>query len=99
MAINISDYPTNVTDITEFYIWGNNQVNGIMGIGFLIVFFMAMFFVMKTFESKKAFAASSFATAVIAVMMWGLDLLTTRFVVIAILAGAFSLLWIMWDKD
>ena len=100
MAINITDYPTNVTDITEFYIWGNNQVGGIMGIGFLVVFFLAMFFVMKGFEAKKAFAASAFGTAIIGIMMWGLgDLLATRFAVIAVLIAAFSLLWIIFVKD
>ena len=99
MAINLSTYPINQTDITDLFIWSNNEVGGIMALGFLVVFFIVSVTTMKAFETKKPFAASMFGTVIVASLLWALELLEFKYVGLVIIMAGFSLLWLMWERD
>lgn len=97
MAFNISDYPTNLSDVSGIFIWANDQVSGLIGVGFLVIFFVVSFVTMKAFESKKPFAASAFGTSIVAGLFWGLGLIQFRVAGFAILLAGFGFIWLLFS--
>lgn len=92
-------YPTNVTSSLDLLTWTDTTVSGWFGAGVLMAFWMVMFLVTKKTDTKKAFATTSFMTALIAVPMRVLELINDTHVIIAIVMAAAGLLWLIWDKN
>jgi len=99
MAIDITTYPTNITEVVDIFTWANTEVNGLIGIGFLVVFFVVSTLTMKQFETKKPFAAAAFGTGIVAGLMWSIELLPFKYAGLTIVIAAFSLLWLVWERD
>jgi len=67
MTYNLSNL-TNNFDIVYFADFVNRESHGVMALTILISLFLLVFIGTKNFESKRSFAAASFATSIVAVL-------------------------------
>lgn len=87
----------NAENLYDLTTQANTLAGGLIGILSLIVLFVIVFMGLKQYESKNAFAAASYVTAMIAIllrlMVWISDtVMFTSFILVGI-----SLVWLRLD--
>jgi uncharacterized membrane protein len=66
---------TNMTNPMDFVSGLSAATDGFLGHLILITFFIILLIAMKNFEFKRTFAASSFLTFLVAVLLFGMNLI------------------------
>lgn len=88
-------YPLeNITDPLGFLLYTNKLTNYMMGPAIIGAFFVIMFVSMKRYESEKAFAASSFLSAILCFLFFLIGLTSVEHVMlagIAVIVSVFAL--------
>jgi len=86
------NYPTNITSLSDLAVWTNNVTGGIFWPMALFGFFCILFFSFKQYPTEKAFAASSFITMIIAIMLGIIGLVSPYVYVGTIILAAIGLI-------
>ena len=89
MTYNLTNL-TNTYDITYVAGFVNEQSGGVMAFTILISLFLLIFIATKGYESKRSFAAATFATTIISVLMTGVGWISIYVSVGLILLSAAS---------
>lgn len=94
--------PYNMTLLTDKTtvigtIQGVNEIaSGMLGIIFLLLFFIIMFVLFKNYEFKRALAGSTFLTSVVAMLMRVIGLINDTWMFSFFLITAIAFIWMMW---
>jgi hypothetical protein len=75
----------NATSIVDLFSYGNYVTNNVFGLFILVSVFLVMFLAMKQYPTEKAFASSSFTTALVSYMLSILGLVPSYAVLITTL--------------
>ncbi len=95
--------PYNLTGMSqsnslfEFVYQSNILTGNLMGILIIITTFIIAFLNMKDYEGKKAFAGSSFITALISIFLRVLGMITDQWMFGVFIVAGLSFIWLRWD--
>lgn len=79
--------PTGNNTISALMLTANSYAEGMFGLGILIAIFIISFFALKTFDTERAFAASSFFTMIVAILLRLLGIIAGYVMWLAIIIG------------
>ena len=83
---------SNTTKFSELASNLNIQTNGILGVLMIVSFFIVMFVNLKSYTTPKAFAVSSFITALFSILMNKAGIVPDSIVWLTIIASALGVL-------
>ena len=91
MTINMSEYPTNATDLTGVFAWANTTTSGVFSYFFLIALFIIVFMGSNSSKAMDAVSVSAFFTLLASTVMAILGLVnpSTPFVPLVLLIATF----------
>jgi len=90
--------PQNVTGFVDWVQWTDTATGGFYGDLVLWIMVLVIFFGLKKTDAKKAFAGSTFIGSILGVMLFQLDIVSMGSITVLIIALAFSVMWLLWDK-
>ena len=82
----------NITNLVALTQAVNTVSGNLLGNLMVIISWLVMFAVMKRFENSHAFAVSSFITAIIAILLKQLNIVSDQILLIAIFMAVISIL-------
>ena len=94
---NLTNLTTNYDFMSSMTII-NEKAGHSIGIGILIAVFLLVFLGLKRYESKRAFAASTFITTIISVLLASIGWVNLAIAVICIIAAAGSALMLILEE-
>ena len=94
---NLSELYTK-TDIVGTTQAANNLAGGFLGIGILIMTFAILLVAFKNYEGKKALAASSFITTLVAIFLRLLTMIDDTWLFGSFLIAVIFFLLLMWGE-
>lgn len=92
-------YPENITGFVEFVQYTNTLVNGMLGMGILIIVFMVSFLSAKSYSYERAFGFSSFLTMISAILLRFMNLITDWMLSIAIIMTGGAIILLMRERS
>ena len=92
---------SNVTGIGSLFNWANQVTYGGFGLGIIVAFWMISMITMtfSTGNFRKAFAASTLMSTIIAILLRGLTMTTDAVVIIMIILTVIAGLWLFFGED
>ena len=92
-------YPTNISGVAGLASWANIVTDSWFWTMILFALFVILFFSMKLYSTERAFAASSFITMIIAILIGSIGLLKNGLVLTAfIILGGLGLV-VLWATN
>jgi len=85
-------YPSNITKLVDLAVWTNSVTTGFFWPLILFGLFIILFMSFKQYPTERAFAASSFITMLIAIMLGIIGLVSAYIYVGTIILAAIALI-------
>lgn len=90
---------TTVTGIGSLFQYLNGVVDQKLGIVILIMSFVVSFLALKGSSSDKAFAASSFFTLIVAILLWRIVLIPFEYLLFVIIMTVVGILLVRSERE
>lgn len=92
------EYPTNVTNLAEYFRYSNVVTGDLFGALMLLAIFIILIARMKDYPSSKAFASAAFVTALVAVFFRVIRIISDFVLIVAIFLVVVSIIVLQRDE-
>ncbi len=94
----IYEYPTNITNINDLFVYVNTITSGWAMTIFIFVIFCVAFFSLKVYSTARAFAGASFITLIATIFSRILGLVSDRILIASIVLVVVAMIWLFVEN-
>lgn len=90
--------PENLTSTVDFLVWLNTITDQRFGPALIIMFGIVVFLTLKVYNTERAFSATAFVIGILGVLLSGVGLLSTTWMVACVSLALIGVLLVIWDN-